>query len=340
MVAPTCGTYGGIETFTAEIAREVIGSGEFDVQVVFRIRPGFQVTDNLHLGLSRHEFPWRLMDKPDFRYLKDLVRADVINCHFPLLYATYPAVLLRKKLAITVENQRWPEHGQLYQKALMLGDARWYISTFVASTWEGKQFAPGSHIVPAVSELPDEWREPSTRKGFFFIARWIPKKGIEELIEAYAAADIDHQLHPLTLLGDGPLRQEIEVMIRQSAVGRFIDAPGFMSHPEKIERMANARWNVAPAAFAEDLGLSPIEARACGVPSIVSNVGGLPEAAGENALLCEPGDVATLQAALEKAASMSESEYFQRSKDAKESLVFYLPKPGFYTEEFRKLLTR
>jgi len=120
-------------------------------------------------------------------------------------------------------------------------------------------------------------------------------------------------------------------------VANYVDAPGFVSHREKCLRMASARWNVAPAAFAEDLGLTPIEARACAVPSIVSEAGGLPEAGGKDALLCRPGDAASLAQCLEAAVIMNEKEYRRRAESCRASLAHYLPARDFYHKAFQNL---
>lgn len=337
MIAPTPGKYGGIEAFTATIASNTLEGGEVEVRVVFRLRAGGELTDNLIKPMENHGIKWRLMKGLDFQYLKDLLWADVVNCHFPLVYATYPALLLGRKLAVTVENRRFASHGWRFSLGLRLAHARWYISSFVADTWETGKRWKNSKIVPAVSKLSSNEVPPAQRKGLFFIARWVPLKGLEQLIQAYAEAQINHSEHPLTLLGDGDLRETCEAMIRSAGIEKFVDAPGFVTHEEKCRRMAASRWNIAPAAFPEDLGLSPIEARACGVPSIVSLIGGLPEAAGADALFCEPGDVASLRHAIETAVHMSEDEYLRRCLKGKETLGDYLPAPDFYRRAFKEL---
>lgn len=337
MVAPTPGKYGGIEAFTATIATNTMLGDGIEVRVVFRLRKGGELTSNLTEPLTIHGIPWRLMKGLDFQYLKDLLWADVVNCHFPLVYVTYPALLLRKKLAVTMENRCLAVHGWRFKLGLRLAHARWYISSFVAGTWEGARPWPNSKIIPAVSDLPSNFVEPAKRKGLFFIARWVPLKGLEQLIEAYSGANIDHRANPLILLGDGELRGLCQKMILDAGIEDFVDAPGFVTHEEKCARMAAARWNIAPAAFPEDLGLSPIEARACAVPSIATRIGGLPEAAGEHALLCEPADVPSLRKAIERAVNMDEVEYLERCNQGKASLAEYLPPDDFYRRSFAEL---
>jgi glycosyltransferase involved in cell wall biosynthesis len=340
MVAPTLGTYGGIEVFTCQIAKETLAVEGFEVRVIFRLRPGCELQDTLVQALNKAGINWRVMENPDLRYLRDLWWADVVNCHFPLIYATFPSKILQKPLVVTVENRFLPnEHRTLHRIGLNAAQLRWYISSFVAKTWEGGNLKPNSCIVPAVSNLPNRWCEIAERKGFFFIARWVPLKGIEELLEAYATANIDHSSHRLALFGDGPLRENVEALIESLKIGEFVDRPGFVSHDEKVDRMSSSRWNIAPAAFEEDLGLSPIEARSCGVPSIVSNIGGLPEAGGPTILTCLPGDVPSLRVAIETAALMEEVEYVELAHRSRASLETYLPDRNFYARSFRGLIS-
>jgi glycosyltransferase involved in cell wall biosynthesis len=324
--------------YTAAIARDVLDSGACEVRVVYRVPRSTPLHESLAKGLAKFSVPWRAISMLDFQYLKDLLWADVIHCHFPVIYATYPARLLGKKLIVTIEAKRKPQHGLRFLLGLKLAHAQWYISKFVAETWNARRFDEDCRIIPATSDLPSTHVPPASRRGFFFIARWIPEKGLEQLVEAYAKADIDHQVHPLFLYGDGPLRDEIERLVDHWKIRNHVTMPGFASAAEKEERMSSARWNVAPVTFPEDLGLTPIEARCCAVPSIVSRVGGLPEAAGEQALFCVPGNTESLRNCLEQAAGMSEEEYKSRSEQCRSSLPTYLPQPGFYYQEYLRYL--
>lgn len=341
MVAPSAGSHGGIEVFTAAIAREVLDSGACDVRIVYRVGFGVPLKDTLARSIQKFDVPWRVIWMLDFQYFKDLLWADVIHCHFPLVYATYPARLLGKKLVITMEAKRNPiAHGFRFALGLKLAHAEWYISKFVADTWGRTKLNESCKIVPAISDLPTAYVPPLTRKGFFFVARWVPLKGIEQLVEAYATAGIDHHQHPLFLYGDGMLRDKIEQMVDEFGIREFVEMPGFVMSADKEAKMSSSKWNVAPVAFPEDLGLTPIEARCCKVPSIVSRVGGVPEAAGDQALFCEPGDVNSLRLALELATAMSDEEYIARSEACHASLRSYLPQPGFYYQEYMRLLRR
>lgn len=338
IVGPTLGSHGGIEAFSASIARELHEHGGFDVQLVFRLRGGGDLKPDFLRSLKELDFPCHVLRGVSPAILRYIRWADLVNCHFPLIDVTFPSRLLGKALVLSVENRRCPEHRLLHRLGLGIAHRRWYISRFVARTWERENLRAGSAVVPATSELPSVQSEPRRRNGFLFISRWVARKGLEELIMAYNAAQIPHRKHPLTLVGDGPLKPKITEMIAQSRTRESIQIVGFVSTSTKHELLASAKWNVAPAAFEEDLGLTPIESRACGLPSIVSNIGGLPEAAGPSALLCDPRDIGSLRRCLEDAANMPEREYTLRSAAAKESLEAYLPRRGFYAETFLELL--
>jgi glycosyltransferase involved in cell wall biosynthesis len=53
-------------------------------------------------------------------------------------------------------------------------------------------------------------------------------------------------------------------------------------------------------SLAEGFGLPPLEAMACGCPTIVSAAGALPEVAADAALVVQAGDADSLRAALER----------------------------------------
>jgi glycosyltransferase involved in cell wall biosynthesis len=226
-------------------------------------------------------------------------------------------------------------HEWLWAASVRVAGARCYISDFVRRTWEPSGLRAGSRVLPAVSRLPDlpaQWQ----RQGFFFMARWIANKGLEPLLEAYASARLDHAAWPLTLAGDGPLRPWVEDFVARHHL-HTVRLAGFVGEEEKFALLGRAMWNIAPSNTREDLGLSPIEARHLAVPSIITRDGGLPEAAGPEALVAEPGDVPSLRARLEEAAIMPAAEYRRRGLASQAQLQDFLRPITDYHELYRQL---
>jgi glycosyltransferase involved in cell wall biosynthesis len=112
---------------------------------------------------------------------------------------------------------------------------------------------------------------------------------------------------------------------------------GFVDETTKAQLIASAKWLVAPSHAHEGLGLVVLEARHAGVPCIITRHGGLPEAGGRDAILCEPRDVAGLANALETAATMPDGEYQRRSARTREDLAGELVPLTFYPEAYLRL---
>jgi L-malate glycosyltransferase len=94
----------------------------------------------------------------------------------------------------------------------------------------------------------------------------------------------------LLLIGDGPERQYLEELCRQIGLCHEIR---FLGKQDAVEELlAIADLFIIPSAN-ESFGLAALEAMACEVPVISSNVGGLPEVNihGQTGYLCDIGDI-------------------------------------------------
>ena len=125
-----------------------------------------------------------------------------------------------------------------------------------------------------------------------------PEKGIETLLDAFAAVRRSHPEARLRIIGDGPLRESL----LQRSLGLFGDAGvGFfeLSTNQVAERLHEIDIFVLPS-LSEALSNSLMEALASGCAVVASRTGGNPELVqdGENGLLFTPGDAADLAAKL------------------------------------------
>lgn len=340
LYASTGGSFGGVEEFVMTLARYLKGRGEFEVKLLLKVRRGCSLQQSLRDLIAEHGVELRLFRSNFAVFLSAVAWADVVHANFPAAYLGPVCRALGKPYVLTVHNwlrEKTSWKARLEHRCLLGAKRRWYDSAFVAGNWQDPRGLPGGEVVPAVSDFPTTSVAPEARKGFVFAARWIENKGLEELIEAYATADLDREKHPLVLLGDGPRRARAEELLRQFG-SAGITMPGFVTIQAKNGFISRARWLVAPAKTLEDLGLTPIEARSCGVPSIVTRDGGLPEAAGEAGMIVQPGNVAELREALQTAAAMPAETYAARARLAKDSLPTYLKPLSFYEEEYRQVL--
>ncbi len=138
-----------------------------------------------------------------------------------------------------------------------------------------------------------------------FVGRLTAKKGVADLIRAIGLMP---EPPPLVVIGDGPLRTELETLA--AALRLAIDFRGVQDSEEvagaireaSVVAMPSRR---APTGDAEGLGVVALEAQAAGRPVVGYAHGGLSEAVldGETGRLVREGDVKALAAALEQVRS-------------------------------------
>ncbi|MFL6514662.1 MAG: glycosyltransferase [Chthoniobacterales bacterium] len=338
LVSPCQGTYGGIEAFVLAVADAVQRESDFEVKICFKKVAGFSLQREFSDMLSNQ--PVLFVDRAGKGLAEAIRWADIVHLQNASPDVVFLSKVFGRPLVLTIHNympRQWTLHRFLWRMAARLADARWYNSNFVWKTWEGSQPRKNSRKVPTTSKLPEGWTAPDDRRGFVFLARWIANKGLETLVEAYARADLDRDRWPLVLIGDGPLRPAIESQLQSLGLTN-VERPGFVDDATKAKYMRNARWIVVPPHTNEDLGLTALEARNLGVPCVITRDGGLPEAGGAQALMCEPGDVAGLTQLLEKASRMAADEYAARAAATKRDLANEMVPLSFYAESYRGIL--
>jgi 1,2-diacylglycerol 3-alpha-glucosyltransferase len=121
---------------------------------------------------------------------------------------------------------------------------------------------------------PDRLRSlPNPLKVPFFLAinRFIEKKNIPNLLNAYAAyVQQSAQAWDLVLCGDGELRPQIEQQIQALGLSDRVHLPGFLQQNELMPYFAHANCFIH-ASYQEQWGLVVNEAMAAGLPVLVSN---------------------------------------------------------------------
>lgn len=340
IVSPCQGGYGGIEAFILAVAAAVRREPDMEVRICLKRTKGAKLQPDLKTMLKGEDVI--VCDRADRDLVEAIRWADLVHLQNASPDVIFLAKLFRRPLVLTIHYymaRKFDAHRLLWRLGAKLADERWYDSNFVWNTWEPRRKSPRSRQVAPVSTLPEGWTPFAERRGFAFIGRWIANKGIDTLLDAYAQAQIDRAAWPLVLMGDGPLRSMIEYAIRKRGV-EGIEVLGFVDPQTKTDRIKNARWMVVPPNTNEDFGLTAVEARNLGVPCIITRDGGLPEAAGPQALVCERNNPAALARLLEAAAAMSEEEYARRATRTREELADELVPMEFYAQSYRRLARR
>jgi glycosyltransferase involved in cell wall biosynthesis len=134
------------------------------------------------------------------------------------------------------------------------------------------------------------------------IARFSAEKGHLLLLEAAALLASEGAAFELELIGDGPLRPQIEEAIARLGLGRRIALSGWLGSAQVRERLLASRILVLPS-LAEGLPVVLMEALAAGRPVIATEVGAISELVrpGENGWLVPPSSVVDLARAMREA---------------------------------------
>jgi glycosyltransferase involved in cell wall biosynthesis len=147
-------------------------------------------------------------------------------------------------------------------------------------------------------------RNGVTAPFFLYVGSAYPYKNLPRLIDAFAAfrsrvAD-DFQL---VLAGD---HEQFEASLKNRAadggIERHVVFCGPLSEPELAALYKTALAYVF-VSLSEGFGLPGLEAMVAGVPVVAARAGSLPEIYGEAAEYCDPGDVESIAAALERVAA-------------------------------------
>jgi L-malate glycosyltransferase len=136
--------------------------------------------------------------------------------------------------------------------------------------------------------LREQWA-PNGEPILMHLSNFRPVKRLTDVVEIFALVRAKMPAK-LVLIGDGPDRGAAEYLMRKKKLQKDVL---FLGKQDQVyEKLACADLFLMPSQL-ESFGLAALEAMACEVPVIATNVGGVPEVVehGVDGFLVEPGDV-------------------------------------------------
>ncbi len=134
-----------------------------------------------------------------------------------------------------------------------------------------------------------------------YLGGFSPRKNVHRLIDAYA--NIYRKLNPShDLIIIGTLKeshQELVKQVEKLGLQNKVKFIGFIPY-EHLPYFYNAASVFVYPSIYEGFGLPPLEAMACGCPTITSNITSIPEVVGDGALLINPFDIDELSRSILK----------------------------------------
>jgi glycosyltransferase involved in cell wall biosynthesis len=154
-------------------------------------------------------------------------------------------------------------------------------------------------VVPAGIELPPAPAPPEARElAVLALGRLAPVKGVDLLIDAFAAAAADRPVWRLWIAGEGAEAAALATRARATACADRIEWLGWVEGDAKTRLLERAAIGAAPSRR-ESFGAALLEMQAHALACVASDAGGQAElAAGEAARLVPAGDVPALARAL------------------------------------------
>lgn len=141
-------------------------------------------------------------------------------------------------------------------------------SAFCAGQVAGREI-PGEKITVRPNFLlNDPGARTSAADFVLFVGRVCKEKGVRQLLQAWRR--LPHI--PLVIAGDGALRQEA-----QRTAPANVSFTGALPGEKTMRTMKAARFLVFPSMGYETFGMAVLEAAACGVATIGSRLGAIPE---------------------------------------------------------------
>ncbi|MCA9942324.1 MAG: glycosyltransferase family 4 protein [Anaerolineales bacterium] len=191
----------------------------------------------------------------------------------------------------------------------LLGTWRKQVDTYIVATdFIRKKLIRGGLPASKIVVKPNYVsKDPGIRKGSkdfaVFVGRLTAEKGVWTLLEAWKSLpDIG-----LKIVGDGPLWDDLTSYHKVSGENN-VEFVGRLSKEEMLNLIKEARFLVFPSEWYEGFPMILVEAFACAVPVIASNIGTISDIVsnGNNGLTFNNGDSIDLANKVKWALSNSE----------------------------------
>lgn len=194
---------------------------------------------------------------------------------------------LKNKLIFKIDNYL---HNSIYDKTVVVSDAARMVGL------KERKFKP-EKLEVVLNGIPPLGKK-DIKKSIFndskniilgTACRFQKIKGLHRLLLLFSQIREIHNLK-LILIGDGPLKAELEALIIKLDLLDHVYITGFTDH---VPHYLNQLHYYINSSYSEALPVSVLEALSIGKPIIASNVGGLPEivANNKNGILIDFDDI-------------------------------------------------
>ena len=302
-------------------------SSSIDGSLEIRTYQANRKTPNWHYpqGGVRPLLQWIDTFRPTHLHVHEFWRAAFVLGMLASRMRKIPVVLTAHGLTApaALGNQGWPRrlkksaYWNLFARQLMTRNCRLHAITPLESEHFSSFFSRAADaVIPNAIDLDslptahlNEFPRPT--KTILFLGRLHPIKGVDLLIEAFAASSLDASWE-LLIVGPEEI-PEFAGKLKKMAIDAAPRCIRFLGHcnGEKKLRLLASSWVLAAPSHSEVIGMVNLEAAAMRTPSITTHATGLTDWENFGGKLIEPA-VGPIIKALEEAADWSLQERLAR----------------------------
>jgi glycosyltransferase involved in cell wall biosynthesis len=209
----------------------------------------------------------------------------------------------------------------------------------------GRHFMPPPDLYAAQVEAASKFSLPLPDEGGYilFVSTIEPRKNIPTLLEAYSLVRDRARVKPLPLLAlaghEGWLFEKIYARLDDLNLRTHVRLLGGVSEPALVTLYRGARAFALPSIY-EGFGIPALEAMACGVPTITSTAGSLPEVVGDAGITLHPHDTEGWADVLERILLDKDEAASLRSAGPRRAALFSWDRAARETWELYGRITR
>lgn len=244
------------------------------------------------------------------RRILDSIKPDLLHTHYASGYGTLARLVGYKPLLLSVWGSDvfdFPEKSCINEYILRknLTSADRIYSTSHCMKIQTERYIKTQYpitVLPFGVDMREFYLKPNRDPRYVTIGmvkRMAPIYGPEFLLQAFALTSKKYSNLRLFLIGGGPQEDELKKLAESLDVTKNCHFIGHVPHKDVPKWLNKFDIYCAPS-ISESFGVAVIEASACGLPVVVSRVGGLPEVVqdGRTGIIVPPKDVNALAQAL------------------------------------------
>ena len=238
-------------------------------------------SDNWASRLLRLGMPWlagyrskrlrqEILEKRPKRVLALLTKTNILCCAAVWDQPVHLVVSERNDPSRQTLERLWSRFRKVYYRRadVVTANTKGVIEALRSmGEWQRLELLPNP--LPASLSRASDGSTPERTLQILAVARLVPQKGLDVLLQAFAALPLNcRNGWSITLVGDGPQRTALENQASALGIAEVVSFVGFRTDPLKF--MQQAAIFALPSRF-EGMPNALLEAMAAGLPSVVSD---------------------------------------------------------------------